>query len=122
VRTVKGVCKTWFPIALATVSLLSAHSAAAQEAAKGGEKVTPISAPTTPLPEESSSKGVTRFSFIAYGDTRRRRDGVAIHEFPPRSKPERMKIEECKPSLQCLFRLVADSRTGTALRPRRTPL
>src|SRR5215469_12643306 len=77
VRTVTGVYKTWFPIALATGSLLSAHSAAAQEAAKGGEKVTPISAPTTPLPEESASKGVTRFSFIAYGDTRGRRDGVA---------------------------------------------
>jgi len=119
VRTVTGVYKTWFPIALATGSLLSAHSAAAQEAAKGGEKVTPISAPTTPLPEESASKGVTRFSFIAYGDTLRRRGSVAIHELPPRSNPERMKIEECKPSLQYLFRLVADSRTGTA---RRTPL
>ena len=66
-RTVKGVCKTWFPIALATVSLLSTHSTPAQEAAKGAENVIPISAPTTPLPEESASKGVAKFSFIAYG-------------------------------------------------------
>ena len=76
-RTVKGMCKTWFPIALATVSLLSTHSTLAEEAAKEAEKVIPISAPKTPLPEESASKGVAKFSFIAYGDTRGRRDGVA---------------------------------------------
>lgn len=29
-----------------------------------------------PLPDEAASAGVTRFSFIAYGDTRGRRDGV----------------------------------------------
>src|SRR5215467_1172668 len=75
---IKGSCKAWLSIALATVSLLSTHSAADKEAAKEAEKVTPISAPTTLLPEESASKGVTKFSFIAYGDTRGRRDGVAI--------------------------------------------
>src|SRR5256884_4450752 len=31
-----------------------------------------------PLPNEAVSQGVTKFSFIAYGDTRGRRDGVAI--------------------------------------------
>ena len=31
--------------------------------------------PKTPLPAESASAGVTRFSFIAYGDTRGRREG-----------------------------------------------
>lgn len=32
--------------------------------------VHPIAAPATPLPSEAASAGVTRFSFIAYGDTR----------------------------------------------------
>lgn len=46
--------------------------------AQEGERVTAIAAPTTPLPNEAVSQSVTRFSFIAYGDTRGRRDGVAI--------------------------------------------
>ncbi len=48
--------------------------AATQEA----ERVHPISPPAAPLPPESQSSGITRFSFIAYGDTRGRRDGVAV--------------------------------------------
>ena len=32
--------------------------------------VKPIDPPATPLPTEAASAGVTRFSFIAYGDTR----------------------------------------------------
>jgi Calcineurin-like phosphoesterase len=32
--------------------------------------VRPIAAPATPLPDETASESVTRFSFIAYGDTR----------------------------------------------------
>jgi hypothetical protein len=40
------------------------------------ERVTPTLAPVTPLPSEAASAGVTRFSFIAYGDTRGRHDGV----------------------------------------------
>jgi hypothetical protein len=46
--------------------------------ARQEERVTPIKAPTNPLPDEAASKGVTKFSFIAYGDTRGRRDGVSI--------------------------------------------
>jgi hypothetical protein len=42
------------------------------------ERVTPIKAPGTPLPDEAASAGVKKFSFIAYGDTRGRRDGVAV--------------------------------------------
>jgi len=42
------------------------------------ERVKAISPPTTPLPPEAASAGVTKYSFIAYGDTRGRRDGVAI--------------------------------------------
>ena len=32
--------------------------------------VRPIAPPATPLPDEQASAGVTRFSFVAYGDTR----------------------------------------------------
>jgi hypothetical protein len=42
------------------------------------ERVKPISPPSTPLPPEGQSRDVRRFSFIVYGDTRGRRDGVAI--------------------------------------------
>jgi hypothetical protein len=55
-------------------SVLDVLSVAAQET----ERVSAIAAPTTPLPPEAQSRDVTRFSFIAYGDTRGRRDGVAI--------------------------------------------
>ena len=57
-------------------ALLSASAAAVQ--AQAQERVTPIKPPSGPLPEEATSRGVTKFSFIAYGDTRGRRDGTAI--------------------------------------------
>jgi len=41
--------------------------------------VRPLEAPKTPLPSESSSAGVTKFSFIAYGDSRGPNDATAIH-------------------------------------------
>ena len=49
-------------------------SAEAQER----DRVTAITAPTTPLPSEAESKGVTKYSFIVYGDTRGRHDGTAL--------------------------------------------
>lgn len=42
------------------------------------ERVTAIKPPATPLPEETATRGVTKYSFLAYGDTRGRRDGTAI--------------------------------------------
>ncbi len=42
------------------------------------DRVRAIQAPATPLPSEAASAGVTRFSFIAYGDTRGRQDGTAL--------------------------------------------
>ena len=42
------------------------------------ERVQAIKAPANPLPDESNSRGITKFSFIAYGDTRGRRDGQSI--------------------------------------------
>ncbi len=46
--------------------------------AQDAERVVAIAPPSTPLPPEAQSRDVTRFSFIAYGDTRGRRDGLAI--------------------------------------------
>ena len=42
------------------------------------EHVAAIVPPTAPLPPEAASRDVKRFSFIAYGDTRGRRDGTAL--------------------------------------------
>jgi hypothetical protein len=42
------------------------------------ERVTAITPPAVPLPSEDESRNVSQFSFIAYGDTRGRRDGTAI--------------------------------------------
>jgi len=45
------------------------------------ETVEAIKPPLHPLPPEVDSADVTRFSFLVYGDTRGRRDGVAAqHE------------------------------------------
>jgi calcineurin-like phosphoesterase family protein len=46
--------------------------------AQESERVHAIAAPKTHLPSEEQSNGITKFSFIVYGDTRGRRDGVAI--------------------------------------------
>jgi hypothetical protein len=61
---------------LVTVALLPAQARPRQ--GQEQERVKAISPPTTPLPPEAASAGVTKYSFIAYGDTRGRRDGVAI--------------------------------------------
>src|SRR3954447_14487829 len=46
-------------------------------------RVNPIQAPAVPLPPEEATAGVSRFSFIGYGDTRSGGepggDGVALH-------------------------------------------
>jgi len=42
------------------------------------ERVRAIATPATPLPDEAQSSDITHFSFIVYGDTRGRRDGIAI--------------------------------------------
>jgi hypothetical protein len=69
------------PILLTTaLALLSAVASQAQPApsAPRGDVVRAIAAPTHPLPQEAESARITRFSFIAYGDTRGRQDGVAL--------------------------------------------
>ncbi len=52
----------------------------AQIATASPATVLPIGAPTDPLPSEAASAGVTRFSFIAYGDTRNSHDGQLLQE------------------------------------------
>lgn len=47
-------------------------------AAQDQERVHSISPPSSPLPPEDQTRDVKRFSFIVYGDTRGRRDGIAI--------------------------------------------
>jgi 3',5'-cyclic AMP phosphodiesterase CpdA len=42
------------------------------------ERVKAITPPAAPLPSEAQSRGVRRFSFILYGDTRGRHDGVSL--------------------------------------------
>jgi 3',5'-cyclic AMP phosphodiesterase CpdA len=47
-------------------------------AEQAAERVRAIVAPATPLPSEAESQGISRFSFVLYGDTRGRHDGVAL--------------------------------------------
>jgi hypothetical protein len=53
------------------------RTVAAQTAAQQGP-ARAIAAPSVPLPPEAASAGVTKFSFIAYGDTRGRHDGTEL--------------------------------------------
>ena len=58
----------------ASVFVVSVLTGAAQQP----ERVRAIAPPATPLPSEEQSRGVNRFSFIVYGDTRGRRDGIEV--------------------------------------------
>lgn len=63
---------------LLLVGSLGALGAWAAGPAQETERVNPIAPPAPPLPPEAESRAVTQFSFIVYGDTRGRRDGVAV--------------------------------------------
>jgi hypothetical protein len=70
--------RTLLPLLLLTFAPLSLLQAAADPADKPAyETVEAIKPPLHPLPSEEGSAGVTRFSFLVYGDTRGRRDGMA---------------------------------------------
>ena len=77
-------------VALSSMIVATALSAGAQQPA--AERVRAIAPPATPLPAEDASRDVTRFSFIVYGDTRGRHDGVAL--LPPASRKEDVKVLE----------------------------
>lgn len=57
--------------AVALCAVLAVGAARAQ----GPALASPLVPPTTPFPSEAATAGVKKFSFIAYGDTRGRRDG-----------------------------------------------
>jgi 3',5'-cyclic AMP phosphodiesterase CpdA len=62
---------------LASFSLFN-RQATAQSSLASVESVRAIKPPRHSLPPEDSSVGVTRFSFIVYGDTRGRKDGLQL--------------------------------------------
>jgi len=63
----------------ALLVLCWAHSGAlAQDVVTTPEPARAIAAPRVPLPGEAATAGVTKFSFIAYGDTRGRHDGTEL--------------------------------------------
>jgi len=63
-------------LTLSSLIFATALSAGAQQ--PPAERVRAIPPPATPLPPEAETRGVTKFSFIVYGDTRGRRDGVEV--------------------------------------------
>jgi 3',5'-cyclic AMP phosphodiesterase CpdA len=73
-------------LSLAVVAVLAFATGVATQApadrqataAQQQEQVRAIAPPARPLPREADSAGVTKFSFVAYGDTRGRRDGTEI--------------------------------------------
>ena len=68
-------------LTVAAVSPLLAQAAPGAPAPPPDTVVTPIQPPISPLPSEAESANVTRFSFLVYGDTRGRYDGLRIqHE------------------------------------------
>jgi len=64
--------------AIVLAAALAPSVARGQSAAAPREVVAPLVPPRAPLPSEAATAGVTRFSFIAYGDTRGRHDGVEV--------------------------------------------
>lgn len=68
-----------FLIVTSLVVLAVGVTVAQQPAAPAPTEVArAIAAPKTPLPSEAASAGVTKFSFLAYGDTRGRHDGTQL--------------------------------------------
>lgn len=65
-----------YAIAFAALLLPQTARAQATQRADSTGVVAAILPPRAPLPAEAASAAVTRFSFIAYGDTRGRRDGI----------------------------------------------
>lgn len=62
----------------AVLALAPAEAQVAAATPRAADTVLAIAAPRHPLPSERESAGVTRFSFIVYGDTRGRRDGTEV--------------------------------------------
>ncbi len=76
IRSCSAVRSRALYLLLATV--VSVSCGLSNVGAQDAERVTPITPPAVALPDENASRDVTKYSFIAYGDTRGRRDGVAL--------------------------------------------
>ncbi len=66
-------------VLLATLAIISARVTIARaQVSASVDSIVPSLPPRTPLAPESATAGITRFSLIAYGDTRGRHDGVDV--------------------------------------------
>ncbi|HEV7994572.1 MAG TPA: metallophosphoesterase [Gemmatimonadaceae bacterium] len=65
-------------VIFAGIAPFTSTSSARAQAAPAPEVAVASLAPVAPLPSEAATAGVTKFSFIAYGDTRGRHDGVEL--------------------------------------------
>jgi len=89
-----------FLASLLVLALLSVAVPGQVTAPAADEPVRAILPPKTPLPAESASAGVTKFSFVVYGDTRGRRDGWELqyeHSLIVNSVIDRIKKQEATP-------------------------
>jgi calcineurin-like phosphoesterase family protein len=59
-----------FPVVVCAAALFGAALIAQEQASVAALYARPIEPPTSPLPAEDASAGVTKFSFFAYGDSR----------------------------------------------------
>jgi hypothetical protein len=74
-----AICRSLTILLVVTCLLFFVHDrVTAQQPATPAQTVRAIKPPRNPLPPEDSSAGITRFSFIVYGDTRGRKDGVQL--------------------------------------------
>ena len=73
----RSVCAVTASAVLALSAMAKTLPAQVAQAVGATDTVLSIAKPRNPMPTEAASKQVTRFSFIAYGDTRGRRDGVS---------------------------------------------
>lgn len=72
-------CRNLFILIVAASLAFFFHDrATSQQSSTSAQSVRAIKPPRNPLPPEDSSAGITRFSFIVYGDTRGRKDGVQL--------------------------------------------
>jgi hypothetical protein len=64
---------------VATLAIICARATVARaQTPASSDSIVPSLPPRTQLPPESATAAITRFSFIAYGDTRGRHDGVDL--------------------------------------------
>lgn len=66
------------PRILAALALMASAAVGGAQATARPDSIVPSLPPRTPLPPEAATAGITKFSFITYGDTRGRHDGVEL--------------------------------------------